>query len=79
VLFRVDDASRAAFEALGAKPFVYDGKSKAVTVFSYYEVPEEIIYDDDQLRAWAVRSHRAAHAARLASRPKKSRRKSSRA
>jgi TfoX/Sxy family transcriptional regulator of competence genes len=74
--FRVDQASRAEFEALGAKPFVYDTKAKSVTISSYYEVPEEIIYDQDDLRTWAVKSHRAAQAARLANPPKKRRKKS---
>ncbi len=31
---RVDDKSRAAFEALGAAPFSYAGRSKTVTVAS---------------------------------------------
>lgn len=75
--FRVDAASRAEFEALGAKPFVYDTKAKSVTISSYYEVPEEIIYDQDDLRTWAVKSHRAAQAARLANPPKKRRKKKS--
>lgn len=34
-----DDKSRAAFEVLGGAPFAYVGKSKTVTVASYYEAP----------------------------------------
>ncbi|HEY0686338.1 MAG TPA: TfoX/Sxy family protein [Steroidobacter sp.] len=68
---KVDDEFRAAFEALGAKPFVYEGKRKAVTISSYYETPEDVLYDQDELRRWAVRSHRAAAAARLRREPKK--------
>lgn len=68
---KVDDEFRAAFEAMGAKPFVYEGKRKPVTISSYYETPEDVIYDEDELRRWAVRSHRAAAASRLQRQPKK--------
>lgn len=68
---KVDDEFRPAFEAMGAKPFVYEGKRKPVTISSYYETPEDVIYDDDELRRWAVRSHRAAAASRLRREPKK--------
>jgi TfoX/Sxy family transcriptional regulator of competence genes len=68
---KVDDEFRPAFEAMGAKPFVYEGKRKPVTISSYYETPEEVIYDDDELRRWAIRSHRAAAASRLRRAPKK--------
>ena len=70
---KVDDEFRPEFEALGAKPFVYEGKRKSITISSYYEAPEDVIYDQDELRRWAVRSHRAAAAARLQRMPKKKR------
>lgn len=57
---RVDDASRPDLEALGAKPFSYAGGSKVVTVASYYEAPDDVLEDADELRAWAARAHRAA-------------------
>ena len=44
---KIDDEFRPAFEALGAKPFVYQGKRNPVTISSYYEAPEDVIYDDD--------------------------------
>lgn len=80
---KIDDEFRPAFEALGAKPFVYQGKRNPVTISSYYETPEDVIYDDDELRRWALRSHRAAAAARMKRAPKgkgivSSRKKSSR-
>jgi TfoX/Sxy family transcriptional regulator of competence genes len=61
---RVDDRSRTAFEALGAAPFAYAGRSKAVTVASYYEAPSEIVDDPDRLSRWAAEAHRAAVTAR---------------
>lgn len=73
---RVDDRSRAAFVALGAAPFVYTGRSKAVTVASYYEAPSEVVDDPDQLGRWVGEAHRAAVAARRRSEPIRSRRRS---
>ena len=61
---RVDQESRADFEALGAAPFSYAGRSGPVVVASYYEAPDEIIDDPEELRRWAARSHRAALAGR---------------
>ncbi len=52
-------------------PLVYEGKRKPVTISSYYETPEDVIYDEDELRRWAVRSFKAAAAARLRREPKK--------
>ena len=60
---RVDDKNRAAFEALASKPFVYAGRSKTVTVASYYEAPSEVVDDPDVLGRWAAEAHRAATAA----------------
>jgi DNA transformation protein len=61
---RVDDESRGAFEAHGAAPFTYSGRSKAVKVASYYETPDDIIEDADELNRWATRAYRAACAAK---------------
>jgi DNA transformation protein len=67
---KVDEEFRAAFEAMGAKPFVYEGKRNPVTISSYYETPEDVIYDAEELRQWARRSYRAAAAARQRREPK---------
>jgi DNA transformation protein and related proteins len=61
---RVDNAGRAAFEALGLSPFAYAGGSKTVTVASYYEAPEEILEDDEQLCEWVAKARRASLAGR---------------
>jgi DNA transformation protein len=60
---RVDNLSRPDFEALGAAPFIYAGRSKTVTVASYYELPDKIANDHDELIRWVTR---ASHAATLA-------------
>ncbi len=61
---RADEWSRPEFEALGAKPFTYAGRSQAVKVASYYEAPEEIVDDPDELSRWSAEALRAALAAK---------------
>lgn len=65
---RVDDLNRPGFEALGARPFTYPGRSRTVSVASYYELPDEIADDPDELVTWAQQAHRAAMSAKFASR-----------
>ena len=72
---RVDDKTRAAFEAMGAKPFHYAGRSRTVTVASYYEAPAEILEDAEALDRWAAAAHRAALTARQQDQPKGGRRR----
>lgn len=62
--FRVDDETRAAFEAMGSAPFGYARRTRSVTVPAYYVVPDEVMEDADLLGQWAVDAHRAAAAAK---------------
>lgn len=50
---KADAVNRPTFEAEGSEPFVYEGKSKPVTM-SYYSVPEDRLEDPERLRDWAV-------------------------
>lgn len=59
--FKVDDSNRAEYEAAGARPFV-PYKDRA-TIMSYYEVPEEVIEDSDELLRWVKKARAAALAA----------------
>ncbi len=59
--FKVDDSNRADYEAAGSKPFM-PYKNRA-TIMSYYEVPEEVIEDPDELLRWARKARSAALAA----------------
>jgi DNA transformation protein len=52
---KADGASRADYEALGMQPFAPMG-----TPMRYYELPEEVIEDVDQLRGWVEKALRAA-------------------
>jgi DNA transformation protein len=68
--FRVDDATRPDFERKGGKPFVYsrDGVS---TTMSYYDVPEDVLEDHEELRRWAERAIEASRAAKAGKKKKK--------
>ncbi|WP_428408126.1 TfoX/Sxy family protein [Hyphococcus sp.] len=51
VWFKVDDVTRAEFEAAGLRPFEVEMNGKTGTM-SYYNAPEEIYDDNDALRHW---------------------------
>ncbi len=58
--FRVDDASRPAYEKKGSKPFSYSTKNGVVQVRKYYAAPAELLDDPAQLLAWARQAISAA-------------------
>lgn len=64
---KVDDETRAEFEAAGSGPFTVEMKGKTGTM-SYYAAPEEIFDDEDALRHWTTL---ALDAARRSKTPKK--------
>jgi len=51
VWLKVDDVTRAEFEAAGLKPFEVEMNGKTGTM-SYYNAPEDIYDDEDALRHW---------------------------
>ena len=62
---KVDALTRPRFEAAGCRPFVYDGKGKAVTM-SYFTVPDEAIESIHAMGPWARLALEAALRARAA-------------
>lgn len=48
--FKTDDTTRGKYKDSGSGPFA-PGKTQVLT--SYYEVPAEIVEDDEQLTSWA--------------------------
>lgn len=60
---RVDDASRPAFAAAGSRPFSYTARGRTVSVASYYEAPEALFDDEDELALWVRRACAAYTAA----------------
>ncbi len=56
---KVDEQTRAAFEAEGCQPFVYESKGKAVPM-SYWTVPDAALDSPQDFRQWAQRAWEAA-------------------
>jgi DNA transformation protein len=56
--FKVDDSNRKDYEAMGMGPFrPYRDKP---TTMQYYEVPADVLEDEETLRLWADRAFEAA-------------------
>ena len=68
-----DNETRAAFEAAGGEPFIYDGAGKTVTT-SYRTVPADAMESPALMQPWARLAMAAALRAR-ASKPNSTRRK----
>jgi len=62
---KADAHSRAAFEAAGCEPFVYDGAGKQVTV-SFWSVPADAMESPALMQPWARLAIEAALRARAA-------------
>ena len=61
--FKVNDETRADYEARGSKP-LKPYKDRPEVSMSYYAVPAEILDDAEELVAWARRAVAAAAASR---------------
>jgi DNA transformation protein len=67
---RADDQTIPRFEAEGSKPFQYQTSAKTVTVGSYWQLPERLYDDPEELTGWAKAALAAAQRASLRKRPK---------
>jgi DNA transformation protein len=67
---RADDATIPRFEAEGSKPFSYQTRAKTVTVNSYWQLPERLYDDPEELTGWARAALAAAERAAVAKRSK---------
>ncbi len=67
---KADAQTRAAFEAAGCQPFVYDGAGKSVTL-GYFSAPEEAMESPPLMQPWARLALAAALRARAAKPPAK--------
>src|SRR3954471_3087967 len=70
VYLRADEQSIARFEAEGSKPFQYQTKARTVTVNSYWQLPERLYDDPEELTGWARAALAAAQGAARRKRPK---------
>jgi DNA transformation protein len=67
---RADERSVARFEAEGSKPFQYQTRAKTVTINSYWQLPERLYDDPEELAGWARAALAAAQRAAIRKRPK---------
>jgi DNA transformation protein len=70
IYLRVNDQTIPQFQAENSLPFQYPARGKIVTVRSYWQLPERLYDDPDELGAWA---RTALVAAKQASVPKAAR------
>jgi DNA transformation protein len=73
IYFRVDAETIPRFEDEGSRPFQYDTRSKVVTVGSYWQLPDRLYDDPEELAQWARSALAAAERAALAKRSKATR------
>ncbi len=58
--FAVDDGTRKKYEQAGMQPFSYMTTKGRVQVRKYFELPEDVLTDPQQLRLWANEAMRVA-------------------
>lgn len=51
--FVVNEDTRGKYEQAGMQPFSYTTKKGHIQVRRYFELPEDILTDPEQLRVWA--------------------------
>ena len=61
---KADELFASAFAAEGKGPFTYRRKGRAPVAMSYWEVPERLLDDPEELTAWASRALAIALAAK---------------
>jgi DNA transformation protein and related proteins len=54
--FKVGDTNKKDYEALGSEPFKYTMPNGKVMSMSYYELPEQIMENKDELLKWIEKS-----------------------
>jgi DNA transformation protein len=59
--FAVDESSRQKYEQAGMQPFSYMTKKGRVQVRKYFELPEDVLNDPEQLQIWANESIQVAY------------------
>lgn len=52
LFFVVDDVTRPRYQAVGMEPFSYTRRSGKRVVERWYELPEDVLMDGDELRQW---------------------------
>jgi len=73
--FKVDNGNRGVYQAQGLEPFSYEAAGQKRTIGAYWQVPERLFDDPDEMLEWA----RAALAAGQRAETKKKRKPKTRA
>jgi DNA transformation protein len=73
LFFKVDERNRPDFEAEEMGPFIFEPPSGKAIAMSYYELPERLYDDPQELVAWARKALDAALAAKAAKPAKRKR------
>jgi DNA transformation protein len=68
---KVDDVTRARFEAAGGQPFTYRSRDGQVMVMSYFTPPDDALDDPESMLPWARLGLEAAGRAAAARAPKR--------
>src|SRR5919197_4884612 len=71
---RVDEETRAAFEAAGSAPFVYPSRNGPMTMKNYWALPEEAVDDPDRAERWGRLAVAAAERSKKSQPAKKKKR-----
>jgi DNA transformation protein and related proteins len=53
IFLKADAQTVARFEQEGVKPFQYEARGKTVTVASYWQMPDRLYDDPEELAEWA--------------------------
>jgi DNA transformation protein len=72
LFLKADDGNRAVYEAEGLEPLTYEAKGRTI-VLPYWQVPERLFDEPDEMLAWARDAVAAAR--RAAAKKPKARRK----
>ncbi len=75
IYFRADEQTIPRFEEEGSRPFSYDTRGKVVTVGSYWQLPDRLYDDPEELAQWARAALAAAERAAAAKRTRRPRAK----
>jgi DNA transformation protein len=79
IYLRADDQTIPRFEVEGSNPFQYQTRARIVTVNSYWQLPERLYDEPEELTDWARAALAAAQRAALRKRPGKRRKASKKA
>lgn len=71
IYLRANEQTIPQFQAENAMPFQYPARGKTVTVGSYWQLPERLYDDPDELGVWARAALAAAKLASASKRPRK--------